>query len=87
MDYYFVSTIYTAFIRSKCCHDVTGIERHIRLRNNNENFNFEIFSRYKLHLVDTHYCNTYTLILEKNFRISKREKKCNCYAKIISFNR
>ena len=49
-----------------------SLRHHVTLRNGKKYINFEIFdrSRHKLY-----FTNTYTLILEKNFRICERKKK------------
>jgi len=80
MDYYFVSTNYTAFIQNKCCHDVTALEHHIELRSYKEDPNSKFFVVLSINSISQTYNNAYSLILE-NFRISKREKS-NYYKKL-----
>jgi len=62
MDYHFVSTVCTTFIWSKCCHNVTTLERHIGLRNDKD-LNFKIFCRFQQQIPSQTHTNAYILIL------------------------
>jgi len=63
----------TALIWNKCCYNVVTL-KHSGLRNGKGNLNFEIFCL-NVDFASQARINIYTLILEKDFQISKWKKK------------